>query len=204
MNFKSWVLWLLTPIQKFLQRIGRQETKMTKQQVSDVLLLIREGDIVLSFEYGRPTSFLIKGFFDHAAIVSSKMNIVEAVGDKWVNNKNIGGVREVDLEEWLYKKDYVAVIRPSYKEGIIINRLAAAASLYYVGKNYDYKFELNDECVYCSELEYLCYSQHDKRFLENVDGEILPQLYFDLTNDVPRDDGFSFDLIYDARKTKDL
>lgn len=201
---KSFILWLLTPIQKFLQRAGRQETRMTYQQVSDVLLLIKQGDIVLSFEYGRPTSILIKGFFDHAAIVTSKLTIMEAVGDRWVDNKNIGGVREVDLEEWLYKKDYVAVIRPSYKDGDLTNKLAAAAALYYKGKGYDYKFERGDESVYCSELEYLCYSMYDPRFLEDVDGEILPQLYFDLTNDVPRSDGMTFDLVYDSRKTKGL
>lgn len=201
---KAWFLGLIIPIQKFLQRIGRQETKMTFQQVDDVMKLIKDGDIVLSFEHGRPTSFLIKGFFDHAAIVTSKLTIMEAVGDRFVDGKNIGGVREVNPVEWLYKKDYVAVIRPSYKDGDLNNRLAGAAALYYKGKGYDYKFERGDECVYCSELEYLCYSMYDQRFLEDVDGEILPQLYFDLTNDVPRSDGMTFDLVYDSRKTKGL
>ena len=201
---KRWFLRLITPIQKFLQRIGRQESKMSYQQVSDVKLVIREGDIVLSFEYGRPTSILIKGFFDNAAIVTSKLTIMEAVGDRFVDGKNIGGVREMDLVEWLYKKDYVAVIRPSYPDGDIINKQAAATSLYYRGRNYDYSFCRDNEDIYCSELEYACYIGFDPKFLNEVDGEILPQIYYDLTNDVPRDDGFTFDLIYDARKTKGL
>lgn len=197
---KKRLLWLLTPIQKFLQRIGRQESKITKEQVEGIKCLAKPGDILLSFEYGRPTSIFIKGFFDHATILTNQGTIMEAVGDKFLNNVNIGGVREVDFEEWLYKKDYVAVIRPFYSNGDFINRLAAKESLAYKGRGYDYTFEIGSEKLYCSELPYICYKSHDPLFMSWIDNnqEILPQMYYDLTEDLPRS-GITFKLIYDTR-----
>lgn len=197
-KIKSFILSILKPFQVILQRLGRQDSKVTAQQVKDIQDLAQPGDIVLSFEYGRLTSILIKGFFDHAAIVSSKMNIVEAVGDNFVDNKNIGGVREVDFEEWLYKKDYVAVVRPVYAVGNIVNKEAAAACLYYLGKNYDYQFKIDNETIYCSELVYLSYISFDKDFMSHIKYEILPQEYYDMTKQMPGKKMY-FELIYDSR-----
>lgn len=198
LTIKEFILGLLTPIQKFLQRMGRQETKITEDQVHEILALIKSGDIVLSFEYGRPTSILIKGFYDHAAIVTSKLTIMEAVGDSF-DDKNInhGGVREVGLEEWLYKKDYVAVVRPKY-ENDIPNREAAAISFFYKGRPYDYKFKVGGDAVYCSELVYLCYVTADKDFLGHIEYEILPQIYYDLCKD-SKTDKMKFELIKETR-----
>lgn len=193
---KKIILWLLTPVQKFLQRTGNQESLINKNQVDNLLSLIKEGDILLSYENGRPTSFLIKGYYDHAAIVSSKMSVVEAVGDKFVDGKNIGGVREVDLEEWLYKKDSVAVVRPLYPS-IYTNKLAASNSLSHIGKSYDYTFSLSEEKLYCSELVYICYRVEDADFLKHIEGEILPHDYYELTQM-----SLEFDLIAEVKNEK--
>lgn len=193
--------WLTTPIQKILQKLSRQETKITESQVKSIVSLIKEGDIVLSFEYGRLTSILIKGFYNHAAIVTSKVTIMEAVGDQYINGKNIGGVREIELEEWLYKKDYVAVIRPIYDTDIP-NKIAAATSFYFKGKDYDYQFRIDNDSVYCSELVYLCYSTADKDFLNHINDEILPQKYYDLCKD-SLTTKMKFQLIKDTRLEKD-
>lgn len=172
---KRIILWLLTPIQKILQRIGRQEAKISAEQVNVIVALAKPGDIFLSFEYGRPTSFLIKGFYDHAAILSSKLTIVEAVGDYH------GGVKEVDLKEWLYKKDSVAVVRPLFTSNYV-NEMAAANSLSFVGKKYDYQFKLDNEVLYCSEVPYVCYRMENKNFMSCIteDDEILPNDYYEL------------------------
>ena len=175
-KLKTFILWLTIPFQKWIQRRGRLETIMTNEQVDKIMALVRPGDILLSYEAQRWTSIFIKGFYDHAVILSSRGTIVEAVGDRFVNGKNIGGVREVDLEEWLYKKDHVALIRVNHASSPI----AGMNALTYVGRGYDYTFSHDNEDVYCSELPYLCYRTEWSGFLSEFEGdEILPQLYLD-------------------------
>lgn len=179
-KIKALILWLSIPFQKWIQRRGRRETIMTKELVDNLLSIIRPGDILLSYEAQRWTSWLIKGFYDHAAIVSRKGTVVEAVGDRFIKGVNLGGVREVSLTEWLYKKDYVAVVRVELPRYLIT--CAADDSLGYVGKSYDYSFSHGNEQIYCSELPYLCYRKQWPRFLIEIheDEEILPQMYWDL------------------------
>lgn len=195
MKILNRILLFLKPIQIFMQRLGRKETIITSNQVSDIQKLIQRGDILLSYEAQRFTSFFIKGNFDHAAIVTSRYSVMEAVGDMYANGNNFGGVREVDLEEWLYKKDHVAVIRPVYKD-ITVNIYAAANSFFYKGLGYDYGFRLGAELVYCSELVYLCYEKEDKEFMGHVgDRQILPIEYLEMCTTRPD----KFKLIYNTR-----
>lgn len=176
-SLKLWILTISIPLQKWVQRRGRRETIITKAQVDRIMSMARPGDILLSYEAQRWTSMFIKGFYDHAVILSSKGTVVEAVGDLWKDGKNIGGVREVDLEEWLYKKDHVALIRVNHASAFA----AGMNALKYIGRGYDYSFRHGDEKVYCSELPYLCYRTEWEGFLKELpdDKEILPQYYMD-------------------------
>lgn len=186
-------LWLVTPFQKALQRLGRQEALINSDQVELIKSLIQPGDIGLSFEKGRLTSWAVRGFYDHAVIVTDILTVMEAVGDKFIDGKNIGGVREVALDEWLYKKDSVCILRPIYKNTFIKtdpNQRAAMSAIKYHGKSYDYQFKKNNENVYCSELVYLCYLEHDPDFMQHIDGEILPIHYYEQCFDSTRDDMF--------------
>lgn len=219
-------MWVTTPIQKFLQRRGNQEPLMSSDQVEMCYKLIQDGDIVLSYEQGRPTSVLIKGFWDHATIVTIRKTIMEAVGDKFIyledysffeilfdwigalfgvpsklKRRNIGGVREVSLREWLFKKDSVCVIRPIYKKSVRkkdINKNASGRALGYKGLDYDYQFTIGAEKVYCSELVYLCYAAFDADFMSHIDGEILPIDYYNMCFDSPRKDLF-FKVVVEVR-----
>lgn len=153
-----------------MQKLGRSEPLMTYDQAIQILNMACEGDILLSYESQRLTSSFIKGYYKHAAIISSKMTVIEAVGS---------GVREVEVIEWLLDKDSVALLRPIYDSNII-NKQAAATSLYYKGFSYDYSFSLVDERVYCSELIYLCYIKYDSKFLDHIDhNDILPNEYYE-------------------------
>jgi len=188
-SIKYNLLLLLKPVQKFMQRLGRHETVIDRKTVDYLLSVIKEGDILLSHENQRLTNLFIKGFYDHAAIVSSKMTVVEAVGDIWTMKngrlENIGGVREIDLEEWLFKKDFVCVIRVlSLDENKI--KYAAANSLSHIGKSYDYTFSSKGENLYCSELVYVCYKPEIPYFLNELDAfkEILPIEYLNLSKEV--------------------
>jgi hypothetical protein len=188
-KIKVFILWFFTPLQKIMQRLGRDETVIDAKIVARLMSEIKPGDILLSHERQRLTSIFIRGFYDHAAIVSHRGTVIEAVGDKFIRQddgtmKNIGGVREVDLEEWLYKKDFVAVIRAKIHPFIVAR--ASENSISYLGCNYDYVFSHNNFKIYCSELVYLCYVKEWSHFLKELpdDTEILPQAYLELCDEV--------------------
>lgn len=182
-----------------MQRIGRKETIITAEQVNHIKNLISQGDILLSYEAQRFTSLFIKGNFDHAAIVTSRYSVMEAVGDDYYLGNNKGGVREVDLTEWLYKKDHVAIVRPIY-ENDLPNKLAAANSFSFKGLGYDYGFRIGSELIYCSELVYLCYEKEDKNFMNHVGNrQILPIEYLEMCELDPN----KFKLIFNTR-SKDV
>lgn len=142
----------------------------------------------------------IPGPLDHAIIVTTTKTVMEAVGDKYENGKNIGGVREVPLRGFLTKKDEFVVIRPVYINNEDINKRAAAHSRIFKGCNYDYQFRMDNENVYCSELVYLCYRKFDEKFMEHISfyDQILPDEYLKLVSNSKRDD-LKFEIIIDTR-----
>lgn len=187
-KLKILVLKFVKPFQIWIQRRGRRETVITQDQVDRIVRLALPGDILLSYEAQRWTSIFIKGFYDHAVIISSRGTVVEAVGDLWEElpdgtKVNRGGVREVPLEEWLFKKDYVALIRVKNPHG----QLAGMNALTYIGRGYDYVFSHDNENLYCSETAYVCWRPVMPAFLVELseDKEILPQVYLDLCSKVP-------------------
>lgn len=156
-----------------MQKLGRSEPLMDRKSVDVALQIIKEGDILLSYEKQRFTSLFIKGKYKHAAIVSPKLTVIEAVGE---------GVREVDLEEWLFLMDSVAIVRPEFNNHTI-NYLASCNAMTYIGRKYDYTFSSGNDEIYCSELVYLCYKKEEPSFLNGYEKhEILPELYRDLCN----------------------
>lgn len=182
-KLKRFFLWMITPIQKYLQRIGRQEAKITDAAVQAIMDMAEDGDILVCYESGRPTSRLIKGIYDHAVILGQNDRIIEAVGDRFeeVNGikVNVGGVRSVSFLKWLYQIDGVALIRPNLPK--YIREAAAKNAAKWIGTGYDYGFEYGSEKIYCSELEYICYRTEDVNFMKDIgqDEEILPQVYRD-------------------------
>jgi len=181
MKIKTFILWLFTPIQKIMQKLGRAEPKMNRESVDLAMSLIKTGDILLSKEDQRFTSLFIKGDYKHAAILSPS-GVIEAVGDDYENGKNLGGVRKVDLEEWLFLMDKVAIIRPLQNPEI--NYIAGCNALSYIGRGYDYEFKIDKSKIYCSELIYLCYQSESDTFKGIGRKEILPQYYRDICDDV--------------------
>lgn len=188
-----------------MQRFGKPEPRIKKSDVDQILTLAKPGMGLLSHEDFRVTNDFIKGFWDHVVIVTPKMTIVEAVGDNMENVtdekgekswKNFGGVREVDLEEWLYKKDDVAlfdVLLP-----LEIKVPASANSLSFIGQGYDYSFDLfNKAKKFCSGLVFYCYYLEKKDFMIETIKEnqtIIPQDFYDLA---VTENGFK--LLYDSR-----
>jgi uncharacterized protein YycO len=172
-NLKHLILKLFTPIQKWIQRLGYIESEFTVQIIRDISYKIKAGDVLLSYESGRYTSAFIKGEWDHAAIVDDELFVIEAVGDKIVKGKNIGGVRRVELQEWLWKKNHVVVLR---HYDFYTRLQAAIKSKTFIGRSYDYQFKHGEETLYCSELVHSSYKHFDKLFMIDIsdDKEILP------------------------------
>ena len=157
----------------WLQRRGYIENDFTVEIITKLISMIKAGDVLLSYESGRWTSLFIKGEWDHAAIVDHNLYVVEAVGDNFVNGINKGGVRKVKLEEWLWKKNHIAILR---YDDFTISRCAANFCKGFLGKNYDYTFSSENETLYCSELVYASYYPYIHGFLDFVpkNKEILP------------------------------
>lgn len=190
LRLKHLLLNLLTPFQKWIQRLGYIENNFTVEDVDYMAELCQAGDILGSYESGRFTSMFIKGEYDHIAMVTDDKMVIEAVGDKFVNGKNIGGVRKVPLKEWIWKKNHIFIMRhKTYDIG------TKASKSYYtlLGMSYDYTFDRGNEKMYCSEIPYVCYHLHDPNFLSNVQPhqEILPIDYLACT---------SLDLMWDTRR----
>lgn len=187
---KKLILRILKPIQKFLQRIGYIESDFTVDSVNYLLSIIKAGDVLGSYESGRFTSIFIKGNYDHVAIVDCSMFVVEAVGDKFINGKNVGGVRRVPLEEWIWKKNHVFVARANNP---VIGFAAANETKQYVGMSYDYEFSRDNEQMYCSELVYVCYKNLIPNLFNYIPAnkEILPIHYLNDKN---------FTIVYDSRR----
>ncbi len=168
-KIRNFFLWLFTPIQKLLQRLSRPEPEMTREQVDYLLKLIQKGDILLSYEGGRLTSPFIRGDWDHACMVNDRKLVVEAVAPK---------ARTQDLEEWLFKKKGVAVIR--YSGLLTIRKKASVEVNHFIGWPYDYMFTYTNKKAYCSETVYLSYKRLDPKFMSHLKKrEVLPQDFYD-------------------------
>ena len=190
LKLKHLILNLFKPFQIFIQRLGYTENSFSESDIQRYFDLCRPGDILGSYESGRVTSAFIKGEYDHIAMITDDKQVVESVGDKFINGLNIGGVRVVPLKEWLWKKNHFFCMR--HKNTM----LAAKASVSYkslIGLGYDYSFDRGNQKMYCSEIPFVCFNQHDPSFLSNVPAnkDILPIDYLGCTD---------LELIFDTRR----
>lgn len=170
-NLKIYLLTLLTPVQRVMQKLGKPEPRMRKAHVDAIMAHSRVGDILLSHEDYRLTNGFIRGYWDHAAIIGPNSTVIEAVGT---------GVRQVDLEQWLYQKDDVCLIRVNCDALIAFK--AGTTALIYINRAYDYLFSFGADKIYCSELVWICYKDLISGFMRPVvakNSQILPEHYFD-------------------------
>lgn len=157
---------------------------MTAEKVNAILKLAKPGRILLSHEDNRPSNLLIKGYWDHAAIICRDGFVMEAVGDQFDDDgKNIGGVREVDLEQWLYQKDDVCLI-DERNSSDTTKSLAGANSFSFKGLGYNYAFNLLDvRKMFCSGLVWHCWHIENPLFMSSIlkrSSTIIPQDFFNV------------------------
>jgi uncharacterized protein YycO len=141
MNLRIFILRLLIPVQKVMQLIGNPEPKIQSRFVQRVVDQIQDGDLLLSRENWRLTNPFVPGYWGHAATYYQG-NVIEAVGT---------GVRSVNIYQWLYQKDSVALLRASLLTEEVRAQIGILAKSQ-VGKKYDFIFKPHNAQWFCSEL----------------------------------------------------
>ena len=127
----------------------------------------QEGDVIFqSLPYG-PVVLAIEGVtrspYSHCGVVGQK-------DGQWVVYESIGKVRITSLKEFLFRgRDggfVVYRLREKYREHV--PKMLACCEKY-LGRPYDYRYQLDDESIYCSELIY-------KSFRDATNGQQLGEL----------------------------
>lgn len=143
MNIRDLLLRVSTPIQKLMQKIHPPYAQTTVKQAEDVMILMRQGDILLSREAWHFTNLFIPGFWSHAAIYGDGQ-VVESVAPS---------VQIVDWKDWVIEKHNWCILRPmdeTPETGEEVFKYAKTLR----GRLYDYVFEKNNSAFFCSELVY--------------------------------------------------
>ncbi|MGL6123893.1 MAG: YiiX/YebB-like N1pC/P60 family cysteine hydrolase, partial [Shewanella sp.] len=138
----------------FTQWWGSKHWPLSKKELSEVHLRAAQryllpGDVFLTRTNGEFSNLLIPGFWKHAAIAIDSKYVVEAVGM---------GVRITTIEEFLYKKDHMAIMRPKFALQTQMEQASAVAQEM-VGKPYDLFFQPGADAFFCSELVQFAYEQ---------------------------------------------
>lgn len=149
MKYIRWLLLKLAyPMLKWLGEIY-PERLMTPSFVSDAKNNMRAGDVLITHENMVITNLLIPGYFTHAAIYIGYGMIVEATGI---------GVHAIPIEKFLYEKDAVTILRPSFAD----EKQCFDAALFaeqLIGSKYDFSFSSGNKAFYCAELVWYCYDK---------------------------------------------
>lgn len=116
--------------------------------------ILHAGDIILTRDNWKLTTFLIPGEFPHAALCVSKG------GDFEVAEMTRVGFRESEFYDICHESDRVVILRCEDWDDDYIEKVVEAC-LSLKGTDYDIKFELGIKNLYCSEL--VVASDPDKR-----------------------------------------
>lgn len=121
---------------------------------------LKPGLIFVTRIRGDLTTFLIPGFWTHAAIYTPQLG----VPDEIVTEAEGPGVLWTDLITFMLTKDYLMALEPKGlgdKKDAIMKRAAEIAAIQH-GSLYDYDFEFHisgNKAFYCSELVWWAYDQ---------------------------------------------
>jgi uncharacterized protein YycO len=153
MSIRTALLTAALPITKAIGKIHAPWThkKLTAKDYDAVASLVHSGDVLLSHTAGDFSNWVIPGFWGHAAMMAHTADdcVIEAVSPSVVIT---------DFRDFVFKKDYIAVLRPRFASSEQQHRTSLEA-FKCVGKPYDFMLESSSVAFTCSELVWYAYSQ---------------------------------------------
>lgn len=123
-----------------------KEYNLTGKQLTDIILTMVPGDILISRTDGVMSTWLIPGWWTHGGVCTSSWSVTHSTAK---------GVTEDHAFEFLHA-DYVMVLRPhDYK----LAEHGAMVAREIKGAEYDFGFDFEDSSEFaCTELVMYCYS----------------------------------------------
>jgi len=187
--FYTIILYLFKPILKRIAEWHAPYThkKMTGKDYYHLRDELKIGTVLLSKTYGEASNIINPTEMKHSALyVGRIMNdeicyVIEAVGK---------GVKLTDLVTFVTSKDELVVCKPNFITTDEQEFGTQEKALNYIGRSYDYYFEMEDDELYCFELCFHCLNNPRLKSREILDGKcifdsdtFLDKTYFDVTYD---------------------
>lgn len=149
--FQKLFLKISEPVCKLLAKIHWpfMFRKIEFGQVLNIEHNIEVGDVLLSRVNGEFSNILIPGKYKHAAIY---------VGDGWIIEAVLDGVRLSYLPDFMMTKDKIGLFKPQFANPEQ-RQWAADWAIGQVGKAYDYTFRSDNDRFYCFELTFAAYRE---------------------------------------------
>jgi len=169
---ESWLYrWILRKIIPYV-RFSLYYTSMRGQRYLQGYSVLRPGDIILSRDDWKLSSFLIPGDLAHAALCVGKpdegasFEVAEMVGT---------GYRKSEFYDICHESDRVVILRCKDWDDEYVLRVIETC-LSFEGADYDINFDLGIKTLYCSEL--IVASDPEKRLQVSYDDFIgIGRLY---------------------------
>ena len=119
--------------------------KIMFEDILEMKKHLQPGDVILTRTDGELTTFIIPGFWKHAAIYTGGDYIIDATR---------AGVHQRFLADLTMRTDHITILRvkdvTKEQQDLIVE-----CSKTYIGKEYDFEMTIeNTDKVYCSELVY--------------------------------------------------
>lgn len=159
---------------------------------------LKPGAIFLTKIRGDLTSYIIPGYWSHAAIYAPRTN---ATVDEMVMEAEGPGVLQTDLVSFMTSKDELVILEPLVSDAIKARAAEIATSQ--LGMPYDYAFDFHmsgQKAFYCSELVWWSYAQ---ACLEaKVECPFEPEMELGVPTISPDNiyASLNFHVVYDSRK----
>jgi uncharacterized protein YycO len=149
MTIRRFFLRVLAPLTRLIGKLHSpySHKRITGDDCFAIEDMLKPGMAFITKTNGELSNIANPGFWKHGAIYYGDGTVIEAVGN---------GVVETNLITFLTRKDYVAVLQPTFADESEM-RAAAEQALQWVGSPYDMMFELDDKAFYCYEVIYRAY-----------------------------------------------
>ena len=139
----AWILYHVVPFIRF----SFYYTSLRGKQYREGYALLQPGDIILTRDNWKLTSFLIPGHLIHAALCVAK----DDKGCFEVSEMVRVGYKKSEFYDVCHEADHVVILRCRDWDDEYIKKVIETC-LSFDGLSYDIRFELGIKTLYCSEL----------------------------------------------------